>query len=80
MFLRVNFQSNVVVNWLIYLHGRTFLYNPLMPFYAISFALSEEKDNKKSLGSSVASDIRDNEITNKTMPRSISNQKEEEEQ
>jgi hypothetical protein len=52
-----------------------------MPFYTISFGLSEEKENKKSLGSSVASDIRDNEITNKTMPRrSISNQKEEEEE
>jgi hypothetical protein len=44
--------------------------------------LSIEKDNKKSLGSSVASDIRDNETTNETIPRgsSISNPKEEEEE
>jgi len=41
--------------------GRTFLYNPLMPFYAISLGLSGNKENKKSLGSSVASDIRDKE-------------------
>jgi hypothetical protein len=51
-----------------------------MLFYAISFGLSVEKENKKSLGSSVARDIRDNETTNETMPRSISNPKEEEEQ
>jgi hypothetical protein len=59
--------------------GRTFSYNPLMLFYAIYSGLSRDKENKKSLGSSVADDIRDNEITNETMPRSISNPKEEEE-
>jgi hypothetical protein len=41
--------------------------------------LSGDKENKKSLGSSVANDIRDNETTNETMLRSISNQEEEEE-
>jgi hypothetical protein len=41
-----------------------------MLFYAISFRLM--RDNKKSLGSSVASNIRWNEITKKTMLRSIS--------
>jgi hypothetical protein len=50
-----------------------------MLFYAISFGLSAEKENKKSLDSSVANDIRGNETTNKTMPKSISNPKEEEE-
>ena len=60
--------------------GRTFLYNPLMLFYAISLGLSGDKENKKSLGSSVANDIRDNETTKKTMLRSISNQEEEEEE
>jgi hypothetical protein len=50
-----------------------------MLFYAISFGLSVEKENNKSLGSSVASDIRDNETTNETIPRSISKPKEEEE-
>jgi hypothetical protein len=49
-----------------------------MLFYAISPGLSRDKENKKSLGSSVANDIRDNEIVNETMPRSISNQEEEE--
>jgi hypothetical protein len=58
--------------------GRTFLYNPLMLFYVISPGLSRDKENKKSLGSSVANDIRDNEIANETMPRSISNEEEEE--
>jgi hypothetical protein len=53
--------------------GRTFLYNPLMLFYAISPGLSRDKENKKS----VANDIRDNEIANETMPRSISNEEEE---
>ena len=48
-----------------------------MPFYAISFRLSRDKENKKSLGSSVANDIRDNETAKKTMLRSISNQEEE---
>jgi hypothetical protein len=56
--------------------GRTFLYNPLMLFYAISLGLSGDKEDKKSLGSSVASDIRDKE----TMRGSISNQEEEEEE
>jgi hypothetical protein len=60
--------------------GRTFLYNLLILFYAISPGLSRDKENKKSLGSSVADDIRDKEITNETMPRSISNPKEEEEE
>ena len=51
-----------------------------MLFYAISFGLSVEKENKKSLGSSVASNIGDNETTNEeTMPKDISNPKEEEE-
>ncbi|MDQ4013977.1 MAG: hypothetical protein M3146_09685 [Thermoproteota archaeon] len=54
------------------------MYNPLMLFYAISPGLSRDKENKKPLGSSVANEIRDNEIANKTMPRSISNQEEEE--
>jgi hypothetical protein len=49
-----------------------------MLFYAISSRLSRDRENKKSLGSSVADDIRDNEITNETMPKSISNPKEEE--
>jgi hypothetical protein len=40
--------------------------------------LSGDKENKKSLGSSVANDIRDNETNNETMLRSISNQEEEE--
>jgi hypothetical protein len=60
--------------------GRTFLYNPLMLFYAILLGLSGDKENKKSLGSSVANDIRDNETTKETMQRSISNQEEEEEE
>jgi hypothetical protein len=51
-----------------------------MLFYAISLGLSEDKENKKSLGSSVASDIRDKETTKKTMQGSISNQEEEEEE
>jgi hypothetical protein len=59
--------------------GRTFLYNPLMLFYAISLGLSGDKENKKSLGSSVASDIRYKETTKETMRGSISNQEEEEE-
>jgi hypothetical protein len=33
--------------------GRTFLYNPLMLFYAILLGLSGDKENKKSLGSSL---------------------------
>jgi hypothetical protein len=59
--------------------GRTFLYNPLMLFYAILLGLSGDKENKKSLGSSVANDIRDNETTKETMLRSISNPNEEKE-
>ncbi|HJS81699.1 MAG TPA: hypothetical protein VJ742_02565 [Nitrososphaera sp.] len=31
-----------------------------------------QKKDKKSLGSSVASDIRDNEVTEETMPTSVS--------
>jgi hypothetical protein len=59
--------------------SRTFLYNPLMLFYAILLELNEDKENKKTLGSSVASDIRDNQTTKETMLRSsISNDKEEE--
>jgi hypothetical protein len=42
--------------------------------------LSGDKENKKSLGSSVANDIRDNETNNETMLRSISNQEEEKEE
>lgn len=60
--------------------GRTFLYNPLMLFYAISLGLSGYKEDKKSLGSSVASDIRDKETTKETMRGSISNQEEEKEE
>jgi hypothetical protein len=51
-----------------------------MLFYAILLGLSGDKENKKSLGSSVANDIRDNETTKETMQRSISNQEEEEEE
>ena len=40
--------------------------------------MSSEKEDKKSLGSSVASDIRDRETTEESMPRSVSNPKEEE--
>jgi hypothetical protein len=39
--------------------GRTLLYNPLMLFYAISLSLSGDKANKKSISSSVASDIKE---------------------
>jgi hypothetical protein len=60
--------------------GRTFLYNPLMLFYAIFLGLSEDKENKKSLGSSVASNIRDNETTKETMIGSISKEEEEKEE
>ena len=41
--------------------------------------MSSEKEDKKSLGSSVASDIRERERTEEKMPRSVSNPKEEEE-
>ena len=47
-----------------------------MLFYAIPLSLSGDKENKKSLGSSVASDIRDDNITRETMPESISKEKE----
>ncbi|HZA99962.1 MAG TPA: hypothetical protein VE308_02955 [Nitrososphaera sp.] len=60
--------------------GRTFLYNPLMLFYAIFLGLSGDKENKKSLGSSVASNIRDNETTKETMIGSISKEEEEKEE
>jgi hypothetical protein len=49
-----------------------------MLFYAISLGLSEDKENKKSLGSSRASDIRDYELTRETVPRSISKEEEKE--
>jgi hypothetical protein len=58
---------------------RTFLYNPLMLFYAIALRLSGDRENKKSLGSLVGSDIRDNETAKETMLGSISNPKEEKE-
>jgi hypothetical protein len=48
-----------------------------MLFYAISFSLSEDKADKKSIGSSVASDIRDNEITRETTIPESSSKKEE---
>jgi hypothetical protein len=41
--------------------------------------LTVEKENKRSLGSSVESDIQDNETTDETMPKNILNSKEEEE-
>jgi hypothetical protein len=56
--------------------GRTLLYNPLMLFYAISPSLSGDKANKKSIGLSVASDIKDNEITRETIPQSSSKKEE----
>lgn len=59
--------------------GRTFLYNPLMLFYAIALVLSGDRENKKSLGSLVGSDTRDNATTKETMLRSISNPNEEKE-
>jgi hypothetical protein len=40
----------------------------------------EEKEIKKSLGSSVASDIRDNKTASETIPRSNSISKKEEEE
>jgi hypothetical protein len=46
-----------------------------MLFYAIALGLSGDKENKKSLGSLVGSDIRDDETTKETMLRSISNPK-----
>lgn len=49
-----------------------------MQFNAINAGMSSEKENKKSLGSSVASDIRDGEVTEETKPRSVSDPKEEE--
>jgi hypothetical protein len=50
-----------------------------MLFYAIALVLSGDRGNKKSLGSLVGSDIRDNETTMETRLRSISNSKEEKE-
>ncbi len=49
-----------------------------MLFHAISFSLSEDKANKKSIGSSVASDIRDNEIIRETTTIPESSSKKEE--
>ncbi len=49
--------------------GRTFLYNPLMLFHTISLGLREDKI---SLGLSVANYIRDNGTTKQAMPRSMS--------
>ena len=50
-----------------------------MLFYAIALVLSGDRENKKSLGSLVGSDIRDNETTKETTLRSISNPNEEKE-
>jgi hypothetical protein len=50
-----------------------------MLFYTIALVLSGDRENKKLLGSLVVSDITDNETTNETMLRSISNSKEEKE-
>jgi hypothetical protein len=47
-----------------------------MLFYAIPLSLSGDKENKKSLGSSVASDIRDDNTRRETMLESISKAKE----
>jgi hypothetical protein len=55
--------------------GRTFLYNPLMLFYTISLGLT---GGKKSLGSSVANYIRNNETTKESMLRSISKEEKRE--
>ena len=63
----------------IYFLGRTFLYNPLMLFYAIAPVLSGDRENKKSLGSLVGSDIRGDETTKETILRPISNPNEEKE-
>ena len=77
---------NIYVGYILYCSevvvfvGRTFLYNPLMLFYAIFLGLSGDKENKKSLGSSVASNIRDNETTKETMIGSISKEEEEKEE
>lgn len=40
--------------------------------------MSLEKGDKKSLGSSIASDIKDKERAEETMPQSVSDPKEEE--
>ena len=50
-----------------------------MLFYTIALVLSGDRENKKSLGSLVGSNIRDNETNNGTMLMSISNSKEEKE-
>jgi hypothetical protein len=47
-----------------------------MLFYAIALGLSGDRENKKSLGSLVGSDIRDNETVKENMLGSISNPKE----
>lgn len=49
-----------------------------MLFYAISRGLSGDKEIKKSLGSSVAGDIRDKVTTKETMLGSITNQEKKE--
>jgi hypothetical protein len=48
-----------------------------MLFYAISPSLGVDKANKKSIGLSVASDIKDNEITRETTIPKSSSKKEE---
>jgi hypothetical protein len=50
-----------------------------MLFYAIAPVLSGDRENKKSLGSLVGSDIRGDETTKETMLRPISNPNEEKE-
>jgi hypothetical protein len=50
-----------------------------MLFYAIPLSLSGDKENKKSLDSSVASHIRDDNTTRQTSPESISKAKEKRE-
>ncbi len=47
-----------------------------MLFYAISFGLSRDKENKRLPGSSVINDIKDNETTKETLWRLISKDKE----
>jgi hypothetical protein len=48
-----------------------------MLFHAISPRLSEDKANRKSIGLSVASDIRDKKITRETTIPELSSKKEE---
>ena len=47
-----------------------------MLFYAISFGLSRDKENKRLPGSSVINDIKDNETANEALLRLISKDKE----